>query len=90
MWVLPDWDRHAFGTGPFMVSRWIPGSALLLVPNPYYYGGKIHLAGIDMSFVPERLAAYKVPERIEFLPKLPLGPVGKVDRQALPARAGSA
>ena len=33
------WDEHAIGTGPFMVSRWVHGQALLLVPNPYYYGG---------------------------------------------------
>jgi ABC-type transport system substrate-binding protein len=53
------WDEHALGTGPFMVSRWVHGQALLLVPNPYYYAGPLRLGGIDMPFFPEPLAAYK-------------------------------
>jgi oligopeptide transport system substrate-binding protein len=53
------WDEHAIGTGPFKVERWAHNSALLLVPNPYYYGDKLHLDGIYMPFIPEPLAAYK-------------------------------
>lgn len=53
------WDQHAIGTGPFMVARWIHNNALLLVPNPYYYGGKLQIGGIDMPFIPEPIAAYK-------------------------------
>jgi acyl-CoA synthetase (AMP-forming)/AMP-acid ligase II len=34
-------------------------------------------------FTSERIAAYKSPERIHFLPELPLNPVGKVDRHRL-------
>ncbi len=41
------------------------------------------------QFVAERLAAYKVPERLVFVPDLPLNPTGKVDRHALLARATS-
>jgi long-chain acyl-CoA synthetase len=36
-------------------------------------------------FVAERLAAYKVPERIIILPELPLNATGKVDRKKLHA-----
>jgi len=36
-------------------------------------------------FVAERLAAYKVPERITILPELPLNATGKVDRKKLHA-----
>ena len=35
------------------------------------------------AFVAERLAAYKVPESITFLPDLPKGLTGKVQRKAL-------
>lgn len=35
------------------------------------------------TFVGSRIASYKVPERIEFLPDLPLSPIGKVDRKRL-------
>jgi len=35
------------------------------------------------AFVGERLAAYKVPETITFLPDLPKGLTGKVQRKAL-------
>ncbi|HEX6508626.1 MAG TPA: peptide ABC transporter substrate-binding protein [Chloroflexota bacterium] len=53
------WALHAFGTGPFMVSRLIPHDALLLTPNPYYWGGKLQISGVDMPFIPEPLTAYK-------------------------------
>jgi acyl-CoA synthetase (AMP-forming)/AMP-acid ligase II len=36
-------------------------------------------------FVGERLAAYKIPERVTILPELPLNPTGKVDRKRLHA-----
>ena len=42
------------------------------------------------KFLGERLAAYKVPERIEFLGELPLSAVGKVDRNALRERMAAA
>ncbi|MGE5445911.1 MAG: class I adenylate-forming enzyme family protein [Ignavibacteriales bacterium] len=35
------------------------------------------------TFVASRIAAYKVPEKIEFLPDLPFNPIGKVDRNRL-------
>jgi ABC-type transport system substrate-binding protein len=54
-----NWAEHAIGTGPFMVSRWVHGQVLLLVPNPYYFGGSLHIGGIDMPFIPEPLTAYK-------------------------------
>ncbi|GAC1465408.1 MAG: ABC transporter substrate-binding protein [Chloroflexota bacterium] len=53
------WDRHAFGTGPFQLRRWVPGSELLLVPNTHYYRGTVHITGIEMPFIPEPIAAYK-------------------------------
>ena len=37
------------------------------------------------SFVAQRIAAYKVPERITVMPELPLNPTGKVDRKKLHA-----
>jgi len=55
-----NWANHAYGTGPFMVDRWVHGYALLLAPNPYYYAGKPELTGIDMQFIPEPLEAYKL------------------------------
>ena len=35
------------------------------------------------GFARERLADYKVAERIWFLPELPKGPTGKIDRRLL-------
>lgn len=54
------WAQHAFGTGPFKVARWVRNTALFLVPNPYYWGGKPRVTSIDMPFIPEPLAAYKL------------------------------
>jgi oligopeptide transport system substrate-binding protein len=56
---LRRWSERPFGAGPFMVSRWVHNYSLLLVPNPYYYGGPLHISGIDMPFIPELLTAYK-------------------------------
>jgi ABC-type oligopeptide transport system substrate-binding subunit len=53
------WASNAFGTGPFMVSRWVNRTALLLAPNPHYWAGKLRITGIDMAFIPEPLTAYK-------------------------------
>ncbi len=41
-------------------------------------------------YLAERIAAYKVPERITFVAELPLSPTGKVDRQRLHALVGAA
>lgn len=53
------WDEQAVGTGPFKVARWVHNNALLLVPNPYYYGGHLRLGGVEMPFIPEPLLAFK-------------------------------
>ena len=42
------------------------------------------------AFVSGRLAAFKVPERIVFLPEIPKGPTGKVQRVGLAQRLGLA
>ena len=40
-------------------------------------------AGELRQFVADRIAAYKVPERVTIVAELPLNPTGKVDRKAL-------
>jgi long-chain acyl-CoA synthetase len=40
-------------------------------------------------FLKERIAAYKIPEAIHFLPELPKGLTGKIDRRALRDRAAA-
>jgi long-chain acyl-CoA synthetase len=42
------------------------------------------------AFARSRIADYKAPERIVFLPELPKGPTGKVQRRALKEQAGVA
>jgi oligopeptide transport system substrate-binding protein len=52
-----DWWRQPNGTGPFNLSRWEPGSLLVLRRNPDYYGTRplvdavqfLLLAGVPMS-----------------------------------------
>jgi long-chain acyl-CoA synthetase len=41
-------------------------------------------------FLRERIAAYKIPEAIHFLPELPKGLTGKIDRRALRDRTAAA
>jgi acyl-CoA synthetase (AMP-forming)/AMP-acid ligase II len=74
-------------------------SCVVGLPDPHF--GEIVMAFVSLRdgiagpptadelrrFVAERLAAYKVPERITILPELPLNPTGKVDRKKLHAQA---
>jgi oligopeptide transport system substrate-binding protein len=53
------WTEHAVGTGPFIVQSWQHGHALLLQPNPYYYGPRPRLS-LSVVFVPEPTAAFKL------------------------------
>lgn len=41
------------GTGPFKVSRVVPGASITLEANPNYYGAKPKLAGITFKVVPD-------------------------------------
>ncbi len=52
-----NWTEHAFGTGPFVLSRWIHNVRMIFTPNPYYYGGRIALDELDMPFVQNPHAA---------------------------------
>jgi peptide/nickel transport system substrate-binding protein len=44
-------------TGPFMISEWIAGDHMSLVPNPNYYKGAPKLEQINIKFVPDPEAA---------------------------------
>ncbi|MCL4459714.1 MAG: peptide ABC transporter substrate-binding protein [Chloroflexi bacterium] len=48
------------GTGPFMIKSWVHGAEMVLVPNPYWYGGKLQLAEYRMPFVKDAATAYKM------------------------------
>ncbi|MEZ5332857.1 MAG: amino acid adenylation domain-containing protein [Thermoanaerobaculia bacterium] len=48
------------------------------------------LAARLRHFLADRLPAAVVPSHLVFLPRLPLGPTGKIDRRALPAPTASA
>lgn len=49
-----EFNRSApIGTGPFRVTRSVPGSSITLEAYPGYYGEKPKLAGITFKLVPE-------------------------------------
>ncbi|GAB0119406.1 ABC transporter substrate-binding protein [Acidisoma sp. 7E03] len=45
------------GTGPFMVSRWVPGDRIELVRNPHYWGAAPALASVTFRIIPDPAAA---------------------------------
>jgi peptide/nickel transport system substrate-binding protein len=54
---LPDINHASFNakpisSGPFVLSEWNHGSALELVPNPYYWRGKPGLTHLTYRFIP--------------------------------------
>jgi peptide/nickel transport system substrate-binding protein len=49
-----DLGRKPVGTGPFMLTQWVPDTFLLLERNPAYWdGGLPKLAGVKFNIVPE-------------------------------------
>ncbi len=58
-----NWAQHVadtgVGTGPFMVKEWQHNVRMILVPNPHYYGNKVRLSEVDMSFVNDPSTSFK-------------------------------
>lgn len=48
---------HPVGTGPFMLSRWVPGDRIELVRNPHYWGPAPKLAAVTFRVIPDPAAA---------------------------------
>ena len=40
-------------SGPWVISEWVPGDHLTLLPNPYFYAGRPKLDRILIKFVPD-------------------------------------
>ena len=45
------------GTGPFMLSRWVPGDRIELVRNPHYWGTAPKLAAVTFRVIADPAAA---------------------------------
>lgn len=54
----PAWPTHNAGTGPFMIQSIRPSQGMTLVPNPYWYGGKVALKRVEIPFIVDTNAAY--------------------------------
>lgn len=53
-WSLNSFNKeHPVGTGPWMVSEYVQGSHVTLVPNPYYWGPKPKVKSIVFKIVPD-------------------------------------
>ncbi len=50
------WEEHAFGTGPFRVTRWRRGDSITLERNPYF-SPRPKLAGVVLRLIPDLNAA---------------------------------
>lgn len=45
------------GTGPFMLSQWVPGDRIELVRNPHYWGAAARLSRVTFRVIPDPAAA---------------------------------
>ncbi|MEN9563152.1 MAG: hypothetical protein RIR73_1396 [Chloroflexota bacterium] len=41
------------GSGPFIITEWVPGDYMSLLPNPNFYAGRAKLDRIQIKFVPD-------------------------------------
>jgi ABC-type transport system substrate-binding protein len=53
----PEIHQPTVASGPFMISEWIAGDHMSLVPNPNFYKGAPKLEQINIKFVPNPEAA---------------------------------
>jgi ABC-type oligopeptide transport system substrate-binding subunit len=56
-----SWTDHALGFGPYMVQTWRHSRDLVLIRNPYFYGGRVGAPRITIQFLSMQraLAAYR-------------------------------
>ncbi|MFN8215610.1 MAG: ABC transporter substrate-binding protein [Solirubrobacterales bacterium] len=48
-----EFERKPMGTGPFMLSKWVPGKSLTLVKNPHYWNPELpHLDSVVFETAP--------------------------------------
>lgn len=45
------------GSGPFVITEWIPGDYMTLLPNPNFYNGRAKLDRVQIRFVADSAAA---------------------------------
>lgn len=53
-----DWERVAYGTGPFRVREWTPGEKIVLEANQRYWRGRPGFATVELIFSPSGELAY--------------------------------
>ncbi|MEN9938974.1 MAG: hypothetical protein RLZZ387_5553 [Chloroflexota bacterium] len=54
-----DWQRRAYGTGPFRVASVAPGEAIRLEANEHYWAGRPGVAQVVMPLSPDAETAYQ-------------------------------
>ncbi len=53
-WTLTSFDKqHPVGTGPYMLSKYVPGQSLTLTRNPTYFGAKPQIQTIIFEIIPQ-------------------------------------
>jgi len=45
------------GSGPFVITEWVPGDYMTLLPNPNFYAGRAKLDQVQIRFVADSAAA---------------------------------
>lgn len=45
------------GSGPFLITEWVPGDYMILLPNPNFYKGRAKLDRVQIRFVADSEAA---------------------------------
>lgn len=52
------YDSHPISSGPYILKQWISDQELLFVPNPYWFGPKVHIKQIIYEIIPNSQTAF--------------------------------
>jgi len=52
-WATHDWTRERVASGPFMLSRHLPGDEIVMVRNPRYFGDGPYLDRVVVKVIPD-------------------------------------
>ncbi len=77
----PFTRQPTVGSGPFVITEWVPGDYMELLPNPNFYNGRAILDRIQIRFVADSAAALAALQTgdVDFYPNFSEGDIATLE-----------